>query len=155
MIDKSSSHKQILKATGIVGGAQVITILIRIVRSKIIAVLLGPTGVGILGLYQSMLDLIRSATGFGIQYSAVRDIAEASGTNDQSHISRTVLILRRWVWFTGLLGLVLMAVCCKPISRYTFGDDRYRGFPGGQYCIPRLRERRNNPWAGHLTTPMG
>lgn len=120
-----SSHKQVLKATGIVGGAQVIIILIRIFRSKIIAILLGPTGVGILGLYQSTLDLIRSATGFGIQYSAVRDIAEAAGSEDQSRISRTVLILRRWVWFTGLLGLVLMAVCCKPISQYTFGDDKY------------------------------
>ncbi len=122
---EKSSHKQILKATGIVGGAQVISILIRMLRNKVIAVLMGPAGYGIHALYQRTLDLIRSATGFGIQYSAVRDIAEAAGTDDHTRISRTVLILRRWVWFTGLLGLVLTAVFSKPISLRTFGDEKH------------------------------
>jgi O-antigen/teichoic acid export membrane protein len=123
--NKNISHKQILKSTGIVGGAQVITILIRILRSKIIAVLLGPMGVGIAGLYQSTIDLVRSATGFGLNFSAVRDIAEAAGSNDPQKISRTILILRRWVWFTGLLGMVSTLVFCKPLSRYAFGDEGY------------------------------
>ncbi|MFC1782479.1 O-antigen translocase [Planctomycetota bacterium] len=121
----NSSHKQILKATGIIGGAQVAEVLIRIARNKIIAVLLGPLGVGITGLYQSTIDLIRSATGFGLNFSAVRDIAQAAGTNDRQRISRTILILRRWVWFTGLLGMVVTLIFCKPLSRYTFGDEGY------------------------------
>jgi O-antigen/teichoic acid export membrane protein len=122
---ETTSHKQILKSTGILGGAQVIEILFRIARSKIVAVLLGPTGVGLIGLYQSTIDLVQSATGFGINFIAVRDIAEAAGTNDQKRISRAILILRRWVWLTGLLGLVLTLVFCKPLSRYAFGDDQY------------------------------
>jgi O-antigen/teichoic acid export membrane protein len=120
-----TSHKQILKSTGIIGGAQVITILIRIIRSKIIAVLLGPMGIGIAGLYQSTIDLVQSATGFGLNFSAVRDIAEAAGSNDDHRISRAILILRRWVWFTGLLGMVLTLVFCKPLSLYAFGNEKY------------------------------
>lgn len=122
---ETTSHKQILKSTGILGGAQIIEILFRIARSKIVAVLLGPTGVGLIGLYQSTIDLVQSATGFGINFSAVRNIAEAAGTNDQKRISRAILILRRWVWFTGILGMVLTLVFCKPLSQYAFGDDQY------------------------------
>jgi len=124
-LSDASSHKQILKSTSILGGAQVIEILFRIARSKIVAVLLGPVGVGLIGLYQSTIDLVQSATGLGINFSAVRDIAEAAGANDQMRISRAILILRRWVWFTGLLGMVLTLVFCKPLSRYAFGDDQY------------------------------
>jgi len=123
--EQGSSHRQILKATSIVGGAQVITIVFRILRSKVIAVLLGPMGVGIIGLFQSTLELLYNATGFGLHFSAVRDIAEATGTNDEHRISKTILIMRRWIWFTGLLGMVIMAIFSKPLSRYAFGDEKY------------------------------
>ena len=123
--NEQTSHKQILKSTGIVGGAQVITILIRIIRSKIIAVLLGPTGVGIAGLYQSTLDLVRSSTGFGLNFSAIRDIAQATGSNDARQVSRSIVVLRRWVWFTGLLGMTVTVVFSKVLSRYAFGTEEY------------------------------
>jgi O-antigen/teichoic acid export membrane protein len=122
---EQTSHKQILKSTGIVGGAQVVTILIQIIRSKIIAVLLGPAGVGVAGLYNSTIAVIRSATGFGLNFSAVRDIAQAVGSGDERRVSTTILVLRRWVWFTGLLGMVIAIVFSKPLSRYAFGTEEY------------------------------
>ena len=122
---EQTSHKQILKSTGIVGGAQVVTILIRIIRSKIIAVLLGPAGIGVAGLYNSTIAVIRSATGCGLNFSAVRDIAEAAGSSDEQRISRTILILRRWVWFTGLLGMVIAVVFSRTLSRYAYGSEKY------------------------------
>jgi O-antigen/teichoic acid export membrane protein len=118
-----SSHKQILKATSIVGGAQVISIFIRIIRTKIIAVLLGTTGVGIAGLYQSTLEIVQSATGFGLGFSAVRDVAEAAGTGNQQRIGRTITILRRWVWLTGLLGVALLILFRKEFSYYAFQSE--------------------------------
>lgn len=45
-----TSYEQALKSTGIVGGAQFLTILITVVKTKIVALLLGPAGVGVLGL---------------------------------------------------------------------------------------------------------
>lgn len=122
MTNENSSHKQILKATGIVGGAQIIQILIRIIRTKIIAVLLGPAGVGIAGLYYSTLELVRSASGLGLDFSAVRDVAEAAGTGDQQRIGRTITILRRWVWLTGLLGLAVVVLLRGQFSQYAFKD---------------------------------
>lgn len=116
------SHEQILKSTGIVGGAQVVSVAIRILRTKVIAVLLGPLGVGALGLYQATLDLVRSVTGLGLSFSAVRDVAEAAGSADGVRISRTITVLRRWVWLTGVLGAVLVVLLRTQFSQRAFGD---------------------------------
>ncbi|WP_321992036.1 O-antigen translocase [Marispirochaeta aestuarii] len=121
-----SSHKQILKATSIVGGSKIIQVVIRIIRNKIIAVLLGPAGVGISGLYYSTLELVKSATGLGLSFSAVRDVAEANGTGDQERIGRTIKILRRWVWFTGIFGLAAVIVFHGLFSQYAFNDSAHK-----------------------------
>ena len=76
-----TSYEQALKSTGIVGGAQFLTILITVVKTKIVALLLGPAGVGVLGLLQGIVDMIRNATGLGIHFSAVKDVAAANGTD--------------------------------------------------------------------------
>ena len=123
--EKKTSYKQIIKSTSVVGGAQVIQILIGIVRTKVVAVLLGTGGIGLLGLYQSILDLVRNLTGFGINFSGVKDIAEAKSTDNKDGIGRSVTILRRWAIATGLLGFFLMFVLSIPFSFYTFGDRSY------------------------------
>jgi enterobacterial common antigen flippase len=120
-----TSHSEIIKATGLLGGAQIIEILMKIGRNKIIAVLLGPLGVGLIGLYQSIIDLIRSSTGFGLRSSAVRDIAAAARDENHNRIAKTILILKRWVWFTGLLGMTVTFAFSTPLSRYAFGDEVY------------------------------
>lgn len=101
------------------------TILIQVIKSKIIAVLLGPLGVGIQGLFQSALDLIKQATSFGISQSAVRDVAEANGSGDTKRISRTVTILRKIVWLTGLLGLLGVVIFSPLLSEASFGNSEY------------------------------
>lgn len=117
-----SSHKQILKSTGIIGGAQVITIIIGIIRSKVIAVLLGPSGVGLAGMLASTTALVGSFTGLGIGFSAVRNVAEASGSGDEIRIAKTIKIMRRLVWGTGLLGTAMAVAFCRPLSRMTFNN---------------------------------
>ena len=66
MQDSKSSYKSIVKATSLFGGVQVYQILIQIIKSKIIAILLGPAGVGVIGLFQSGLDLVKNLTSMGL-----------------------------------------------------------------------------------------
>jgi len=120
--EDSTSYKQIAKSTGIFGGSQFLIILTGIVRTKVLAVLLGTAGVGLVGLYQSIIDLVRSVTGLGLSFSSVKDIAEAKRTEDNHEIARTVTTLHRWVWWTGVSGMFLMIVFAAPLSEYTFGD---------------------------------
>lgn len=125
MNNKNESHKQILKSTGIVGGAQLFSIIIGIVRTKVAAILLGPAGIGILGILQATTDLVRNATGFGINFSGVKDVAEASVTGNQNRIAKTITILRSWAIGTGLLGMLITVTLCIPLSNYSFGNDSY------------------------------
>lgn len=122
---QEKSYSQILKSSSIIGGAQGINLLLGMVRVKFAAVLIGPIGIGLLGNYSAIQGLIGTMAGFGIQSSAVRDVAQAVGQGDQEAIGRTVLSLRRICWLTGLLGAVAMALLSPYLSQWTFGSDEY------------------------------
>ena len=56
-MEARSSYRQIVKATSLFGGARVFNLLIAVVRSKLGAILLGPVGMGIAGLFTSTIDV--------------------------------------------------------------------------------------------------
>ena len=114
-----------MKATSIFGGVQVFNIIISIIRSKFVAVLLGPAGMGIMGLLTSTIGIIGSLTNFGLGTSAVKDIAAAFGTNDEKRIGLIIGVFRRLVWITGLLGLTTTAILSSWLSQLTFGNKDY------------------------------
>lgn len=123
--EEKHSYRNIFRATTLFGGVQAYQILINVIRSKFVAVLLGTTGVGLQGLYQSVISLTRSITSLGLSQSAVRDVSEANGSGNQERVGTTVSTLRRLVWFTGLLG-TLFVICLSPfLSQLTFGNHDY------------------------------
>ena len=125
MTNQQSSYRQIFKATSLFGGVQVFNILIGIVRSKFIAVLLGPTGMGIAGLLTSTTGMITGLTNFGLGVSAVKNVAEADALQDKQRINIIVTTLRRLVWITGLLGAFVTLLLAPLLSKLTFGNREY------------------------------
>ncbi len=123
--EENGTYRSILKATTLFGGVQVYQILIIIVKSKFIALLLGPFGVGIQGLYTSALELVQTATKMGLLQSAVRDVSEANGSGDKQRINIVVSVLRKLVWFTGLLGMIAVIALSPVLSKTTFGNYEY------------------------------
>lgn len=119
---RSSSYSQTLKSSSIVGGAQAVSLILGMVRTKLVALLLGPNGVGLIGLYDSVIGLTGTLTGLGIASSAVRQVAEAHGSGNAERVGHTVRVLRRVCWFTGMLGVVLTMALAQPLSRWTFGN---------------------------------
>ncbi len=123
--EEKSSYRSIFKATSLFGGVQVYQILIGIIKSKVIAVLLGPLGVGALGLYTSAEQLLKSLTSMGLQSSAVRDISEANSSGDRNRVSLKITVLRKLVCFTGLLGMMSMFILSPVLSKVSFGSFDY------------------------------
>lgn len=123
--DNKQSYKGIFKATSLFGGLQFYQILISVIKSKFVAVLLGPLGIGVQGLLTSATDLIKQVTALGISQSAVRDVSEAYASGDSHRVSLTVTILRRVVWLTGLLGMLTVMVLSPYLSLTTFGNYDY------------------------------
>lgn len=118
-------YRLITKATAIFGGVQVVSILCSVVRTKVIAVLLGSVGIGIIGLYNNAIETIAALTGLGIRNSSVREISEAYTDKDSNKLSQIITVVRRWSWFVGLLGAVVTISLAPLLSKLTFGDDKH------------------------------
>lgn len=125
MSGQQSSYRQIMKATSIFGGVQIFNIIIQLVRSKVVAVLLGPAGMGIMGLFQTAIAMVSSATNFGLGTSAVRDLSEAAASEDEQKIGETIGVFRKLVWLTGSLGLLFTIILSPLLSKFTFGNYEY------------------------------
>ena len=65
--ESTSMYRRIVKTTGLLGGVQVLSILCSIVRNKCIALWLGPAGVGIIGLYNTSIEMVAALTGLGLR----------------------------------------------------------------------------------------
>ena len=100
-------------------------LLIGVIRSKFIAVLLGPAGMGIAGLLTATTGMIAALTNFGLGTSAVKSIASAHGSGDAFQIAKSATIFRRLVWLTGFWGLHITLIFSPWLSQITFGNKDF------------------------------
>ena len=107
------------------GAAHATNYLIGLLRVKVVAVLLGPAGVGIIGLYTSATSLLGTLTGLGLGSSAVRAIAQANSKDDPLAVARTIRMLRRLCWATGALGWLACIMLALPLSRWMFESSEH------------------------------
>ncbi len=126
----SGSYRQILRTTTITASSSAANILIGIVRTKVLSVLLGPSGVGLTGLYLSVTNLVGAIADMGITRSGVRQIAEANGSHNPERISQTIISLRRTAMLLGLAGMLFVLLFRRSLSQMTFGDTEHAGALG-------------------------
>ncbi len=90
---------------------------------KLLAVLLGPAGIGLFGLYNLVADLAASIAGMGVQASGVRQVAAAVASGDEAKSARTITVLK-WVSLAlAIIGGGLVAAAAVPIANLTFGTS--------------------------------
>jgi O-antigen/teichoic acid export membrane protein len=123
--EEQKSYNSILKASAIFGGVQIFQVFIQLLRSKILALLLGPSGVGVIGLLNTTIALIGSITNFGLSTSAIKEIAVANELGERNKITETLNILKKLVWFTGFLGMTISISFSSLLSKWTFGNYDY------------------------------
>ena len=99
MTEQVASYRRILKSSSIIGGASVINILIGLVRTKLVAVLLGPTGIGLVSLYTSLMSTATAVATMGIGTIGTRQIAQALSQDDE----RALAVVRRAMFWGSLL----------------------------------------------------
>lgn len=124
-MSKADNYKGILKATSIFGSAQLIVILITLIKSKFVAVLLGTTGYGINSLFNNPLNLILAITSLGISFSAIRNIAIAKSQKNSDLYNKTLSIYYKLLWGTGILGVITMLLLAPLLSYWSFGNYNY------------------------------
>ncbi|MEM8976750.1 MAG: O-antigen translocase [Pseudomonadota bacterium] len=98
-----TSYRTILRSSSIIGAAQIVNILSRLVKMKIVAVLLGPTGVGFVGLFVSLIETAAAVAALGWGNAAIRQVSAAHAEGDEQSLART-----RRALFLGSIGLAAL-----------------------------------------------
>lgn len=91
-------------------------------RIKVVALLLGPSGVGLIGLYYNATHIVGVVSSMGISSSGCREVARDHASGDIAAVATTVTVLRRSCWVTGILGWILTAALSWPLSLWIFGS---------------------------------
>ena len=113
---------RVIKALSLFSGVQAVGIIVSIVRTKLVALWIGTTGVGLLSLYSLAMQLIATATQFNINQSAVRDISR-SQTDDAR--TTAVAMIRRIAIVLGIGGALLTMALSPLLSIIVFGDTTH------------------------------
>lgn len=111
-----------MKAMGLFGGVQVMGILCSIIRTKLVAMWIGPVGIGLFGLFNNALEMISTGTNLGIRSSSVRDISQAIDKREPGLVARMVAVVRKWSLWLGLAGALITLSLAPVLSQLTFGD---------------------------------
>lgn len=100
--DKPASYREIVRTSSIVGGASVINIAVGLIRTKVAALILGPSGVGLIGLMQNLVTTAATISAMGFGNVGTRQIAAAAATGDAVSIAAS---RRALLWGTMALAL--------------------------------------------------
>jgi O-antigen/teichoic acid export membrane protein len=119
------SYRQIFKATSLFGGVQVVNVLTGILRSKFLAVFLGPAGMGVSSLLVASVTLIVTISSLGLNFSAVRDLSQAHENEDQDNLAIIITVFKRWLWISCALGVILLISLSTIISKIAFDSSKY------------------------------
>src|SRR5262245_26890778 len=120
-----TSYRAILKSTLVMGGSSVVSILLGIVRTKVLALLIGPAGVGLTGLYLSTTNLVTAIFALGIGESGVRSIAAGAEAGNPGAIGQMDGTVRRASLMFVIAGVGFLLLFSRPLSRWTFGTDAH------------------------------
>lgn len=102
-MEEQHSHHSILKATGIFGFVQLLKMVVFAVSSKLVALFLGPIGMGLVALLQNVLQIISALTSFEFLKTATREIA----IKKETHFSQTINFLFQLAVLIGLFGAIV------------------------------------------------
>jgi len=121
--------KSTFRATAILSGGSITSILLSLISAKVMAVYLHPAGYGYYGLLQSFLGLIVLLSGMGIATGLVRSGAGPAARNDEVAVAS----LRRGAWLlfmaTGSIVTVLLFLFLCFVFMSFFG-----GWNDNLYC---------------------
>lgn len=112
--------RDILRATATTGLASVINILLGILRTKVVALVLGPAGVGLYGVLNTLLHSGRTALARGLSTAGSREIAAAS--NNAESLSSAISAVRAAALAVALGSGALIVLLSPWLASWAFHE---------------------------------
>lgn len=117
---KGGISRTVFRTIGLFSGLETFNILCSVVKMKLVALWLHASGVGLFGIYNQTIETIATFTNMGMRQSSIRDIA--MHRNDKNRLATTIRVVRRWSWFAGLFGAVIISGLSPLLGNFFFGD---------------------------------
>ena len=117
--------KRLVRSTAILGIGSIAAVVAAIIRSKILAIWLGPEGTGTLAQLSSLTSVLVPLATVGIGGGLVTMIAEARSRNDVDRIRRVEAAARTIAWTVGG-ALALGAIIASPwLAKAIYRDSSF------------------------------
>lgn len=122
---KVSTYRRIVSSTAAFGSAQMLNLLVGVLRGKLVASILHSTGMGVLSVFNNVANGVQQFALMGLNISTVRNISQAHDKNDEQVLSLTIRIVRTLVLIASVLGLTVTLLLSPFMSELSFGNDSY------------------------------
>ena len=123
-MSNKNSYNIAAKSTFLFGSVQAFRILSTIAKGKILAVYLGPFGLGIASIFMNTLASLQTISNFGLNFSGVREIAFEKKKND-SKLGKLIFSLLIYFLFFSIFLSIFILIFSSKISLYSFGSVDY------------------------------
>lgn len=123
-MSKNKSYKIAAKSTFLFGSVQAFRVLSTIAKGKILAIYLGPFGLGIVSIFMNTLALLQTISNFGLNFSGVREIAFEKNKKN-SKMGKLIYSLLIYFLFFSISLAILIFIFSTNISKYSFGSSQY------------------------------
>ena len=130
MTEANASYRRILRSSSILGGAWFINIAIGLLRTKVMAVLLGPVGVGLTSLYSGLITTAGTFATLGVGTVGTRQIAEASSKDDVHALAVARRAMFRGTMLLAAVGALVVWSLRVFLAVQVFGSASRSGVVG-------------------------
>lgn len=120
--DPLASQAQILKSSSIIGSATLVSMLLGLVRGKVVALMLGPAGLGVIGILNNLMSASANLAALGVGTSGVRHVAEVAATGDRQAIANARRAMLAGMGALALAGAALVWAARDLLARLVLGD---------------------------------
>lgn len=116
----STPYRTLIRSASVMGGASAINVVTAILVSKALSLLAGPYGVGLAGLYSSLVAAFSNVV--NVSGGGIRFIAQARASGDLAVASELATSLRLVSWLLGSL-VAIATWCFRHQLAYLIFDD--------------------------------
>ncbi|SMH40661.1 oligosaccharide flippase family protein [Mesorhizobium australicum] len=115
--------KEMYLSLAVMWAAHSVNSIISLVRMKLIALLVGPAGIGVLGLFQSFQSTATTLAGLGLTTSSVRELAGARSDEHVFSVVQSALFVG--LFLQGSIAMLAVWLLRSQIAIWIFNDPSF------------------------------
>ncbi len=114
---------RVLRAAMVMGASSLVTIAVGVARNKVVALTLGPEGLGTLGLIGTALLVLTTIFSLGMGQSGVQNISSTNAKNP-ALVPTHAQALLLGTFCLGVLAAICIAIFQQPLARFVLRDPK-------------------------------